>query len=184
MNRKEKLVYRGKMFRIYQWRQKMFDGSYETFERMERPSSVQVIAVVDGKIATAIQSQPNRPRFRSLLGGRMDGGEKPLHAAKRELLEESGMVARKWKLLKSFTEPSHKISFGIYLFAAIDCRKVAEQKLDSGEKIKVRRITLEELLNWREGNARIGPNLALYFTELRYDRAARRRFVRALELES
>ena len=182
MAKNEKLVYKGPIFKVYQWRQKMFDGTFKVFERVERPSSAQVIAVVGDKIATTIQSQPGRSRFKGLLGGRVDRGETPLAAAKRELLEESGMVARRWRLLKAFTTPASKITFGIYLFAALDCRKVAGQRLDNGEKIKVRLIGPRELLGWRRETARIGPDIALYFTELRYDGRLRKRFMRRLGL--
>lgn len=182
---KEKLVYKGTIFRVYEWEQKMFDGSYRTFERIERPSSAQVIAMVGNRIAIGIQSQPHRPEFKGFFGGRMEEGESPLQAAKRELLEETGMTARRWKLLKSFgDEPTHKISFGLHLFVALDCKKVAEPRLESGERIRVKFISLKELLNWRNNTARIGPDIALYFTELRYNAKLRQRFARSLGLSS
>jgi ADP-ribose pyrophosphatase len=180
--RKERLVYKGEIFKIYQWRQKMFDGTYKTFERVERPSTVEVIAVVGDRIATAMQSQPGRSRFKSLLGGRVDEGERPLEAAKRELMEEAGMAAKRWKLVKSVTQPANKVSFGAYLYAALDCKKVAKQNLDNGERIKVKFITLKELLGWSVDTARIGPHTVLYFTKLRYNKKARERFARRIGL--
>jgi len=179
--RKEKLVFRGKIFRVYQWRQRMFDGTYRTFERIERPVSAQIIATLDGKIVVARQSQPDKRNFMGLLGGRVDEGETPLRAAKRELLEESGLVAKRWKLLKKYSSPSHKIRFDQYLFAALDCRKVAEQDLDSGgERIKLMRISLQELLGWSREKARIGPDIALYFAEMRHRPDLAKRFAKEL----
>jgi ADP-ribose pyrophosphatase len=184
MARKEKLVFRGQIFNVYQWRQRMFDGSYKTFERVERPSSAQVIAIVGNKIAIGVQTQPDRPQFKGFFGGRVEKGESPLQAAKRELLEETGMKAKKWKLVKGFSRPAHKITFGIYLYAAIGCKKVAKPHLESGERIRIKLISLKELLNWRNETARIGPDIALYFTELRYNARSRKRLAQSLGLPS
>jgi ADP-ribose pyrophosphatase len=178
--RKERLAFRGKIFRVYQWRQRMFDGTYKVFERIERPASAQIIATVNGRIAVARQSQPDVRDFMGLLGGRVDEGESPLQAAKRELLEESGMAAKRWKLLKKFENPSHKIRFDVYLFAALDCRKVAKPRLENGEKITLKFIGLRELIGWRRDTARVGPDIALYFTEMRYNPVLMRRFAKGL----
>jgi ADP-ribose pyrophosphatase len=43
-----------------------------------------------------------------LPAGRLDPGEKPLQAAKRELIEETGYRARRWtKLAKFFISPGY-----------------------------------------------------------------------------
>ena len=41
-----KLVFKGIIHDIYQWEQEMFDGSKATFERIRRPDTTAVIAVV------------------------------------------------------------------------------------------------------------------------------------------
>lgn len=180
-NVKEKLVYRGEIFRVYQWKQRMFDGSYRTFERIERPSGARVIAVVDGKIAIASESQPGKKGvFRGFLGGRIEEGERPLAAAKRELLEEAGMRARRWKALRKFEMPTAKIKFDIYFFAALDCKKVAEQRLDSGEKIRIDLVSLDKLLAMKD--IREGPYFELFFMEMRHNRKLKMRFARQLGL--
>src|SRR3990167_5280393 len=45
-----KRVFRGQIFDVYQWPQKMFDNSTQTFEMLRRPDTIAVIAVVEDKI--------------------------------------------------------------------------------------------------------------------------------------
>jgi ADP-ribose pyrophosphatase len=155
-----KLVFQGKIFGVYQWQQEMFDGSFETFEMLKRPDTVEVIAV-DGKtIYLTYQSQPNKHNFYSLLGGRVDEGEEPLAAAKRELLEESGMEADGWELFTTY-QPVAKIDWSIHTYIAKNCRKVAEQKLDVGEKIEVKECLFDEFLDIVLSDTYWGTGLAL-----------------------
>lgn len=44
-------VFDGVIFDVYQWQQKMFDGSIETFEMLKRVSTVGIIAIKDDKLA-------------------------------------------------------------------------------------------------------------------------------------
>jgi ADP-ribose pyrophosphatase len=138
-------VFNGIIFDVYQWQQKMFDGSTETFEMLKRGNTVEVIAVKDGKVCLGHQSQPNKADFYSLLGGRGEEGEEPLETAKRELLEESGMVSENWELYKTH-HPLHKIDWDIYTYIAKDCKKIAEPKLDAGEQIETKEYTFDEFI--------------------------------------
>jgi len=138
-----KKVFTGEIFDVYQWPQKMFDGSLATFEMIKRPGTVQIIATQNNKIFTTKEFQPNQKRETGLIGGRIDPGEKPLAAAKRELLEESGMVSKKWKLFKTY-QPVYKMDWDVYYFIAYDCQVVAKQNLDSGEKITINQKSFEQ----------------------------------------
>jgi hypothetical protein len=42
-------VYKGTIFEVWSWPQEMFDGSIETFERVRRPHTADIIAVVGEK---------------------------------------------------------------------------------------------------------------------------------------
>ena len=91
-----KRVFNGKIFDVYQWRQKMFDGSYRIFERTRMASSAILIATVGKKIVVLKQKQPDTDWFLTTPSGRLDvPGERPIEAAKRELLEETGMMAKR-----------------------------------------------------------------------------------------
>lgn len=165
-----KRVFKGIIFDVYQWRQKQFDGSYKTFEIAKRKHTVQILAVVGKRILVTKERQPGRKEVRfGLLGGRIDDGESPLQAAKRELLEESGLAARRWKLLY-VESPVWKLDWKIYMYVAKDCKKVREPEWDSGEDIKILAYTYEKLIGsilreWKE------PSKYLY--EMKYNEKKR-----------
>lgn len=141
-----KCVFKGKIFNVWQWEQKMYDGSTKIFERLWRPNTVLVLATVGDKILVQTEEQPDRPEpFESLPGGRQDEGEEPLATAKRELVEETGYVSDDWELW-SERKPVGKIEWTVYAYIARNCVKKQEPRLDEGEKIKSRLISLEELL--------------------------------------
>ncbi len=144
-----KIVFKGKIFDVYQWPQKMFDGSVATFEKLKRPDTIQIIPIIDGKIIVANEQQPDGWARRGFIGGRVEPGEKPLDAAKRELLEETGLKAKSWTLYK-VSEPYQKIIWQIFFYIAHDCKKVAEQKLDSGEKITLQKVSFDQFIKYVE----------------------------------
>lgn len=138
-------VFSGIIFDVYQWQQVMFDGSTQTFEKLKRPDSVQVIAIKEGKIVVLEQEQSDIGFFYSLPGGRHDENtEDELQAAKRELLEETGMRFSNWKLISAI-QPLSKIDWIIYTFLSTDFVDQTEQSLESGEKIVVTLKTLDEI---------------------------------------
>ena len=138
-------VFEGVIFDVYQWQQEMFDGSKQTFERLRRPGTVVVIPVVGEKILLSREEQPGMKEVSTLLGGRIEEGEEPLNAAKRELLEESGYASDDWELWRTY-EPISKMDWQIFVFIARNCKKVAEQKLDAGEKITVEELTFDQFV--------------------------------------
>lgn len=139
-----KKVFVGKIFDIYQWNQKLYDGSYKVFEKLRRSSSTSIVAISEGKLLVQEQEQPTLPLFISTPGGCVDPGEEPVDCAKRELLEECGYSSNHWELW-FVDNPLQKIDWNIYYYIAIDCRKVKDQELDNGEKISNKLVTINEL---------------------------------------
>lgn len=142
-----KKVFNGKLFAVYQWEQELFDGSVTTFEKVKTNDIVSIVPVTtDGKIMICQQEQPGTEPFIGVFGGRIDTGETPLEAAKRELLEETGCIAEEfilWEAEQIFTH----FDFAVYLFIAKNCKKITEPELETGEKITVKTVTFEEFLD-------------------------------------
>lgn len=141
------LVFVGKIFNVYQWPQKLYDGTIETFEMLSRKDTVKVIAIKDNKVIITRQKQPRKEWFYDFPGGRNDVPEEnELDAAKREMLEETGMTFKTWKLIEVH-QPFAKIDWLVYTFIANDFISQETQKLDGGEKIEVKEVSLDELKN-------------------------------------
>ena len=163
-----KRVFKGVIFDVYQWQQKMYDGSISTFEMLKRPSTVEVIAVKDNKICISHQSQPTKEDFYSLFGGRAEEEEDPLATAKRELLEESGMESDNWELYKSFN-PLHKIDWCVYTYIAKNCRTISKIKPDAGEKIETIELTFEEFIEYLLSDKYWGNEIVIDILKMKAD---------------
>ncbi|HEX3082743.1 MAG TPA: NUDIX domain-containing protein [Candidatus Saccharimonadia bacterium] len=138
-----KKVFAGQIFDVYHWEQDMFDGTKATFEMLGRPDTLQVLAVKDGKLVVLHEQQPGSKPFYGMPGGRHDHpGETELEAAKREMLEETGMTFKHWKLIE-VVQPHTKIEWFVYLFVASGFEAQSSPHLDAGEKIEVELVSLE-----------------------------------------
>ncbi len=145
-----KLVFKGVLYDTYQWKQKMFDGSFKTFEMVKRSDTVKVIVVDRNSLLLTRQTQPGRPEFIDFPGGRNDSeDDSEIYAAKRELIEETGYACRNWSLI-SAVQANTDVDQCYYIFLATDAYAVQAQALDSGEKIEVIRMKFNEWKSLRD----------------------------------
>lgn len=141
------LTYQGKLFSVYQWQQKMYDGSHKVFEKIKRPDTVVVFAILsDGKILLTKQEQPGKDPFIGAVGGRIDKGEGVLEAAAREMLEETGYKAERFTIWHA-EQPVSKIDWAVYFLLAKGLKRVSDQSLDSGEKINLMTVSFDEFID-------------------------------------
>lgn len=177
-----KKVFEGKIYDVYQWEQKLYDGTTATFEEVSRPDTVEVLAVVDGKIMIEEQEQPGmKGKFFSLPGGRADGGGSPLEEIKRELLEETGYTSDDWESWQT-VHPFLKHPYTIYYFTARNCKKINKSHLDAGERINLRFVTFEELLAFSDNPGFRSSEFVKILLRLRLDEKMREDLKRILEV--
>ena len=129
-------VHAGSIFSVYEWPQRMFDGTIKTFEMLKRPDTLQIIVVRGPQILLVEDEQPGHGPRIHFPGGRADEGDGDwLTGAQRELREETGLVCKNWKLL-DVQQPVIKIEWFAPIYLATDIIAGHEQQLDpGGEKI-------------------------------------------------
>lgn len=175
-----KRVFRGVIFDVWQWKQKMFDGSVGIFEKLRRPDTVNVIPVIGDKILILKQRQPDwKTDKTTIAGGRIDEEERPLAAAKRELLEETGYASKDWALWKE-QNPSGKMIWTIYTYIARDCYFKQPPYPDAGEKIKTRLVAFNEFLTLSENPNFYEGEIKSSLLRARFDKKYRNEFYNLL----
>jgi ADP-ribose pyrophosphatase len=79
--------------------------------------------------------------------GFIDKDEKPLHAAQRELLEETGFQARTWKHLGTFILDGTRNYGKAHYFIAEGLDYIAEPQKSDMEELEVSFLSIDELLS-------------------------------------
>ncbi|MFA6908904.1 MAG: NUDIX hydrolase [Patescibacteria group bacterium] len=166
-----KRVFHGDIFDVYQWPQKMYDGSTHPFEIVARPDTALIIALTDDhKVLIQREFQPQHKKpFISIPGGRVDDDEQPLAAAKRELREETGYTAKKWTLFKKSRFTS-KINWDMYIYIAYACKKTHTPHLDAGERITTFRKSVKEFFSMIEKEKLAEPVLLMELLKAKADK--------------
>jgi ADP-ribose pyrophosphatase len=142
-----KCVFEGVLFDIYQWEQKLYDGSTTIFEKATRADTVVVFPILgDGRVMFIDDEQPGRAVMRGAPAGRVDPGETPEEAARRELREETGMTCTKLVLYNE-VQPVLKLDWVVYTYIAYGCTVVGEPEPDPGEKISLAPVTFDEMVH-------------------------------------
>ncbi len=139
-------VFDGKLLHVTYDTVQVENGNTSWREVVRHPGAVAILAVLpDGKIL--MEHQYRYAIGNTLLevpAGKLDKGEEPLAAAKRELEEETGYQAKNWKQLGSiFTSPGFCDEV-IHIFLATDLEK-GEQHLDDDEFVELVSYSVPEL---------------------------------------
>jgi ADP-ribose pyrophosphatase len=98
-------------------------SGFEIRRSIVRHTGSAVMMAVDNKRRILLVRQyrlPARAHLWELPAGKLDPGETPLQAAKRELIEETGYRARHWKKLISFFPSPGYVAEKMTIFLATD----------------------------------------------------------------
>jgi len=140
-------VFQGKLLRVKCDAVSLHDGKPATREYVEHNGAVMIIPVLDsGELLMERQYRyVLRRHCLEFPAGKIDPGEEPLGTGRRELLEETGYVAREWTYLATI-HPTVAYSTErilVYLARGLEHRG---SKLDDGEHLEVLTLPLASLL--------------------------------------
>lgn len=143
---KAKKVFSGKRFEVYQWKQKMFDGSIRTFEIVKRNDSVIALSIIDDTVLLVKERQPHWDSYvLAAPGGLVDHGEDIDSAVRRELEEETGFVFNNYTLV-DVTFPSPGVEWGRYIFIATDIKEVKDRHPSASEDGRVIKVPIVKFI--------------------------------------
>ncbi len=140
-------VYKCKLFRVTEERALEPKGGFKIERSIVRHEGSAVMMAVDARRRVLLVRQYRLPAggyLWELPAGRLDPGETPLKAAKRELREETGYRARTWKRLATFWPSPGYVSEKMTIFLATDLTEGAAGPMDD-ERIETRWFTRKEL---------------------------------------
>ena len=146
----KKVIFRGKKFNIVQEIYKGIKGTKikEYCERL--PSVIVLVITKDEKILLLREFRKERKEYNwGLVSGHVEKNEiqQPVLAAKRELLEEAGFIAKKIKLF-FISEPSSSIKWKRYVYIVKDFSKSNDLiKKDNDEKIETHYLAFAKVIN-------------------------------------
>ncbi len=175
-----KLVFKGVIFEVWQWEQKMFNNTKQIFEKIWRLPSVVIIATANNKLLIEEQDQPDRKNTINLISGRVEQNKDILKEAKRELLEETGFQSDDWILFFKHNKDG-KVMHEVYYFIARNCKKVQKPNLDAGEKIQTKVINFEDFIKLtEEPKFWISPEFINYLLRLQSNKKKKEEFRKLL----
>ncbi|NUQ27909.1 MAG: NUDIX hydrolase [Acidobacteriaceae bacterium] len=162
----QKLAYDGPLFKVWSETVEEPGGIVSKRDIIRHNGSVVILAVDDRQskrdpyiIMERQYRQAAQQFLLELPAGRREADEKPLAAAKREMIEETGYRARRWKKLVRYYASPGFLGEWMEIYLATDLTD-GEAQPEDDEKIEILRIRLSELLKMRnEGQIHDGKTI-------------------------
>jgi ADP-ribose pyrophosphatase len=147
-----KLSYKGKVFSVFTDKVQEPGGHLNTRDVIRHNGSVVILAVDESKnpanpdIILERQYRHAAGQFLfELPAGRVEPGEAPLAAAKREMIEETGYRAKRWTLLTKYFASPGFLGEWMQIYLARDLREGTATP-EPDENIEIFRLPLSEAL--------------------------------------
>ena len=138
-------VYQGKIVNLRCDEAALPDGKPCKREMVEHPGGASVLCVFKGKVALVRQFRyAYQEELLEIPAGKLEKGEDPMLAAKRELEEETGLVAGELKPLFTLYPTPGYTNEKIYIYEASGVT-LGKQHLDEGEFLNVVFLPVEEV---------------------------------------
>jgi ADP-ribose pyrophosphatase len=139
-------VFDGRVVHLYKDTVELPNGKHTTREVVRHAGAVAIVPLTyDNKVIVEHQFRyPLNHVITEIPAGKIDVGEKPLEAAKRELKEETGYTANEWiELGKYYPTPAYTDEC-IHMYLAKGLER-SEQNLDNGEFLNIMEVDLDYL---------------------------------------
>jgi ADP-ribose pyrophosphatase len=153
------------------------DG-FEIHRSIVRHPGSAVMLPVDEKDRILLVHQfrlPAEQKLWEIPAGRLDPGETPLKAAKRELEEETGVKAKKWVKLASFYASPGYVAEKMNLFLALDLKQ-GKQNLMDDERIEIEWFSKKRLREMiRSGEIQDAKTIVAFYLWLDWAKAEKNR---------
>lgn len=170
-----RIIHKNKWYKIRKDKVIRPDGKLGFYHVIDLGRSVSVIAINSANQIILVEQfrYPTQTNSLELPGGNTDG-QNPLTAAKRELLEETGLIARKWKLLSKFQPANGVSNEACYLFLAKDLKRSKKQKKQGDEDTTPTKMSLKKIFSMikkgkiLDAHTITGLSLALLKKEINY----------------
>ncbi len=146
-------VYSCKLFRVTEDRAVDPRTGFEIARSVVRHAGSAVMVAMDESKRILLARQYRLPAKKSLWelpAGKLDEGETPLQAARRELAEETGYRAKKWKKLASFYVSPGYAAERMTIFLATDLTEGEATPMDD-ERIEKQWFQQKEIAAMIEG---------------------------------
>lgn len=165
------VIYKGRVFELRHDRVSEPDGVVTVRDIVVHPGSVVVLPVFpDGTTLLVRQYRHAVGRYMwELVAGSLDKpGEAPAAAAKRELLEEAGYTARRWRKLLDYVPSPGLLGERMHIFLATGLTAGTAQPEDD-ERIEPKHFRWSEIDRMiKNGSISDGKSLAGLLYYLRY----------------